>query len=321
MTDGAAMTTEVQLDPELVPLMEAVPSFSLSNEVLAELRAARLAAPVELSDAVERTDHVVSEDPPVVVRVHRPRAAGTDRLPAVYSIHGGGYVMGSYEMDDVRFDRWCPELGCVGVSVEYRLAPETPYPGPLEDCYAGLRWTFEHADEIGVDPDRVGIAGISAGGGLAAALALLVRDRGELSIGFQLLECPMIDDRQVTPSSCLAGLPIWSKESNEFGWRAYLGDLYGRDDIPPYAAATRATDLTGLPPGLVVVGGADGFRDENIEYALRLNQAGAPTELHVLPGAPHGVQLFAGSTIANRWNRLVTEWLELQVHRDSLPHE
>ena len=268
-------------------------------------------AAIELSDAVERTDHVISDDPHVVVRVHRPK--GIDGpLPCVYSIHGGGYVLGSYDMDDAKFDRQCVHFPCVGVSVEYRLAPETAYPGPLDDCYAGLRWTYEHADELGIAPDRIGISGVSAGGGLAAGLALLARDRGEVPIAFQLLECPMIDDRQTTSSSQLDGLPIWSREANEFGWRSYLGDLYG-GDVPAYAAASRATDLAGLPPALVIVGGADGFRDEDIEYALRLNQAGVPTELHVLPGAPHGVQMFTDSVVARRWNRLVTEWLEQRL--------
>jgi acetyl esterase/lipase len=304
----------VILDPEVAPLLAEAPQFALTPDALATMRENRInmMGDVELSDAVERTDHVVSTDPDVVVRVHRPKSA-SGRLPVIYSIHGGGYILGSYVMDDVRFDRWCPALGCVGVSVEYRLAPETPYPGPLDDCYAGLTWTYEHAAEIGADPAHIGIAGVSAGGGLAAALALLARDRGEISLCFQLLECPMIDDTQSTSSSCLDGLPIWSRESNTFGWKSYLGDLYGTGDIPAYAAAARATDLTGLPPALVIVGGADGFRDENITYALRLNQAGVPTELHVLPGAPHGVMMFAASTVAKRWNQTVNAWLEIQL--------
>jgi acetyl esterase/lipase len=304
----------VILDPEVAPLLAEAPQFALTPDALATMRENRInmMGDVELSDAVERTDHVVSTDPEVVVRVHRPKSA-SGQLPVIYSIHGGGYILGSYVMDDVRFDRWCPALGCVGVSVEYRLAPETPYPGPLDDCYAGLTWTYEHAAEIGADPAHIGIAGVSAGGGLAAALALLARDRGEISLCFQLLECPMIDDTQSTSSSCLDGLPIWSRESNTFGWKSYLGDLYGTGDIPAYAAAARATDLTGLPPALVIVGGADGFRDENITYALRLNQAGVPTELHVLPGAPHGVMMFAASTVAKRWNQTVNAWLEIQL--------
>jgi acetyl esterase/lipase len=304
----------VLLDSELVPLLETAPAFSFSADLLPSIREAGLGMPVELSDAVERTDHVVSTDPRVVVRVHRPKGI-SETLPCIYSIHGGGYILGSYAMDDARFDRYCTLFPCVGVSVEYRLAPETPYPGPLEDCYAGLQWTYEHSHELGVDADRIGIAGISAGGGLAAALALLARDRGEVPLSFQLLECPMIDDRQVTSSSQLDGLPIWSRDSNEFGWRSYLGDLYGTGDIPIYAAPTRAADLSGLPPALVIVGGADGFRDEDIDYALRLNQSSVPTELHVLPGAPHGVQMFAGSVIARRWDAIVTDWLALQLNR------
>jgi acetyl esterase/lipase len=303
----------VILDAEIAPLLELAPVFELTVETLPAMRDARNTQwQVELSDRVERTDHVVSDDPRLVVRVHRPKGM-SGPLPCVYSIHGGGYVLGTYAMDDARFDRYCPSFPCVGVSVEYRLAPETAYPGPLDDCYAGLRWTFDHADELGVDTARIGIAGISAGGGLAAALALLARDRGEVPVAFQQLECPMIDDRQTTSSSRLNGLPIWSRESNEFGWRSYLGGLYGTDDVPAYAAAARATDLVGLPPALVIVGGADGFRDEDIGYALRLNQSGVPTELHVLPGAPHGVQMFADSVVARRWNQIVTEWLGLQL--------
>jgi acetyl esterase/lipase len=217
-------------------------------------------------------------------------------------------------MEDPRFDAWCPRLRCVGVAVEYRVAPETPYPGPLDDCYAGLTWTFEHAGELGIDPARIGVYGASAGGGLCAAVALLARDRGEVSLAFQLLECPMLDDRQITPSSRHAGLPMWSRESNEFGWRCYLDDLYG-GDVPAYAAPARAVDLAGLPPALVIVGGADGFRDENIDYALRLNQAGVPAELHVLPGGPHGIQFFAGLAIATRWNAIVDDWLARQLTR------
>jgi acetyl esterase/lipase len=304
----------VILDDEIAPALATFPMASaLSVDALATMRATRseMFAGVELSDAVERTEHVVSDDPLVVVRVHTPK--GVDGpLPCVYSIHGGGYVLGSYDMDDAKFDRWCPALPCVGVSVEYRLAPEAPYPGPLDDCYAGLRWTHEHAAELGVAPERIGVAGVSAGGGLAAALALLARDRGEVPLAFQLLECPMLDDRQTTSSSQLDGLPIWSRESNEFGWRSYLGDLYG-GDVPAYAAPARATDLTRLPPTLVIVGGADGFRDEDIDYASRLCRSGVPTELHVLPGAPHGVQFFAGSVVARRWGQTVTQWLEQRL--------
>ncbi len=144
---------------------------------------------------------------------------------------------------------------------------------------------FEHAEQFGVDPTRIGITGVIAGGGLAACLALLVRDRGEMQIIFQLLECPMLDDRQITPSSQIDDLLIWSRESNAFGWVSYLGALYGTDNIPMYAAAARVADLTGLPPTYICVGAVDGFRDEDVDYATRLDQAGVPTELYVYPGA------------------------------------
>jgi len=300
------------LDPEIAPLAETVPIPTISAESLPVVRAQGLRMQVELSDKVERTDHQVSADPNVLVRVHRRKGA-EGVLPCVYSIHGGGYVLGSYEMDDARFDRWCQMFDCVGVSVEYRLAPETPYPGPLEDCYTGLRWTVEHAEELGIDRRRIGISGVSAGGGLAAALALLVRDRGEITLQYQLLECPMIDDRRGTHSSQLDSLLVWPRESNEFGWQSYLGELYGSDDVPYTAAPARCRDLSGLPPALVSVGGADGFRDEDVEYALRLNQASVPTELHVYPGAPHGVAMFVGTDVARRYARDVDEWLGRQL--------
>ena len=201
------------------------------------------------------------------------------------------------------------------MSVEYRLAPETPYPGPLEDCYRGLKWVYDNATELGVDRARIGVAGISAGGGLAASLALLARDRGEVPLSFQLLDCPMLDDRQQTPSSRLDGLPVWSRESNTFGWRSYLGDRYGTDDVPYTAAPARCPDLSGLPRSFVSVGTVDGFRDEDVDYALRLNQAGIPCELHVYPGASHGYQMAIDSAIARQSARDAKEWLARMVER------
>ena len=183
--------------------------------------------PIGSTDAVERTDHVVPGDHPVPVRVHRPRGV-EGPLPCVYAIHGGGMIMGSYDMDDTTFEAWCQEAGVMGVSVEYRLAPEFPYPTPLDDCERGLLWAFENAEELGIDTERVGVFGISAGAGLAAGLALRVRDNDGPALAFQLLETPMLDDRQATVSSSRTdGLLIWSKVSNHFGWGAYLGDLYG----------------------------------------------------------------------------------------------
>jgi acetyl esterase/lipase len=297
------------LDPEVAAAVAAFAMPVLSDEVVVALRGAT-APPPPLSDVVERTDRMVPGDPPVRVRVHRAKDA-EGALPCVLSIHGGGYVFGSCEMDDPAFDRWCPTLGVVGVSVDYRLAPETPYPGPIEDCYAALRWTFAHAEELGIDPSRIGVRGVSAGGGLAAALALLVQQRGELQLAFQLLDCPMIDDRQVTASSRLDGLPMWSHEANTYGWRSYLGALHGTDDVPCTAAPARATaeDLAGLPPAFVSVGAIDGFLDEDVDYALRLNHAGVPTELHVYPHGCHGYQAAPASAVARQSAADQEAWL------------
>lgn len=298
------------LDPEIAAVLAAMPFdlSVLSAETLPAIRQGFDAMPpVPLSDLVTRTDHPIPGRPGVSVRVHRAKGA-SGAQPCVYWIHGGGLILGNNKQDDARFDRWCRTLGCVGVSVEYRLAPESRYPEPLEDCYAGLRWVRDHAAELGVDVRRLGIGGASAGGGLAAGLALLARDRGEISVAFQTLIYPMLDDRQVTPSSAWVD-PVWPPGANRFGWDCYLGALKG-DAVPPYAAPARATDLRGLPTTLITVGALDGFSDEDIDYALRLRHAGVPTELHVYPGAPHGFDgLAASTTIGKRANRDLEEWL------------
>jgi acetyl esterase/lipase len=152
--------------------------------------------------------------------------------------------MGTYEVEDQRLDAWCRRLDAVGVSVDYRLAPETTYPGALDDCVAGMHWVFEHALELGIDPARIGILGTSAGGSLALASCLRLRDEGHISApAFQLISYPMIDDRQVTASSRWNDVPVWDSVSNQFAWRCYLGALYGAPEVPEYAAPARATDL------------------------------------------------------------------------------
>ncbi len=308
------MTSLDLLDPEIAKAIELIPFDEMTAEILSTVRELT-AVELPLSDAVERIDHVVPGDPEVAVRVHRPKGAD-GVLPCVYSMHGGGYVIGTNAMDDLLFDELCPKLDLIGVSVDYRLAPETPYPGPLEDCYGGLRWTYEHAEELGVDPGCIGVMGVSAGGGLAAALALLARDRGEVPLAFQLLDSPMLDDRQITASSRQDGLAVWNRNSNAFGWKSYLGDLSGHDDVPYTAAPARASDLSGLPPAFVSVGAVDGFRDEDIDYALRLNQAGVPAELHVYPGACHGFNLIAREApVAKQCMRNLEDWLSRQLSR------
>jgi acetyl esterase/lipase len=211
---------------------------------------------------------------------------------AIYYIHGGGMIGGDRYLGVGNLVEIAGELGVAVVSVEYRLAPEHPHPAPVEDCYAGLVWTVEHADELGIDPDRVAVMGGSAGGGLAAATALLARDRGGPGLIGQLLMCPMLDDRNDTYSALqMAGIGLWDRAANQLGWTALLGDAQGGPDVSPYAAAARATDLSGLPPAFIDVGSAETFRDEAVAYAARIWQAGGVAELHVWPGGFHG---FAG---------------------------
>ncbi len=308
IANGPQLDVAALLDPELAEVAQLEVLQHLSGPMLPALRQAMRGAQPPLSNPVVRSDHILDGVRPAAIRVHRPRDV-SGPLACVVSMHGGGFVLGHYGMDDTLFDRWCPDLGIVGVSVDYGLAPECPYPGPLEDCFAALEWTVEHADELGVDRARIGLHGLSAGGGLAAAVALLARERGGPPLAFQILDCPMLDDRQVTFSSRLPGLHVWSRETNRFAWQAYLGSLYGADDLPATAAPARAADLTTLPPAFLSVGAIDGFHDEVVDYAVRLNHAGVPTELHVYPGTPHGYQVVATSSVTRRAFTDKTEWL------------
>lgn len=285
------MSTRHLVDPELLPLLDLWPAVTMSAEVLEQARS--WPAPLPPAD----------DDGVVMERISVPGPAGAPDLglvifhPAepvqdaggICHMHGGGFVLGTPEGSAARLRPMVAALGCVIVSVDYRLAPETPFPGPIEDCYAGLAWTFANAERLGIDPARIGVMGESAGGGLAAALALLARDRGAYRLAFQHLLYPMIDDRTgVAEGDPLTGEFIWNRESNRFGWEAMLGQAPGGEGVSPYAAAARAEDLTGLPPTYIATGSLDLFRDENIAYAQRLLAAGVPTEFHIWPGAIHG---------------------------------
>lgn len=289
------------VDPELLPVLEALPLFDLSMDSLPAMRATR--ASIGAGDVAfpglrfERRTVRTPDGAEVRVNVFRPEGAAETR-PAILHIHGGGYVLGTADMTNATNATTALKLNCVIVSVDYRLAPETPFPGPLDDCYAALRWLHANASELGVDASRIAIAGESAGAGIAAGLALLARDRGDAPICFQCLVYPMLDDRTgANNTSPYAGEFVWNAKSNAFGWAAYLGQAPG-GDISHYAAAARAPDLSGLPPAFINCGALDLFADEDIAYARRLLHAGVATELHIYPGAFHGFPLAPGTHLA-----------------------
>jgi acetyl esterase/lipase len=302
------MTTRHLIDPELVASLDTFPTLELSNERVVQMRVMIQEMGSHMPPNLPTfPDISVSERfvpgpegaPAVRVLVYVPTTTRAP-LPALLWIHGGGYVIGTADQDDLAVKSIVSAVGCAAVSVDYRLAPETPYPGPVEDCYAALHWLSTHAEEWGIDPTRIAIGGMSAGGGLAAGLALLTRDRGEVSLIFQLLIYPMLDDRTSTIANPhpYTGEFIWTAENNRFGWRALLGQEPGGPDIPSYAAAARAEQLEGLPPTFIGVGALDLFLEEDLEYARRLTRAGVPTELHVYPGAFHGFDIATDAKVS-----------------------
>jgi acetyl esterase/lipase len=277
-----------------------IPDLSRRREALLEMMNN---VPREPNPSVDREDHIVegmNGAPGIRVRVYRPNIR-VGELPAVYFIHGGGMILGSVESDDALAEALTVGFGCVTASVDYRLAPESPFPAAVEDCYAGLMWIASNAEKLGVDAERIAIYGGSAGGGLAAATALLARDQGEPVLAFQMLLYPMLDDRCQTPSSNeITDIGVWDRSANIEAWRHVLGDQQGSKDVSPYAAPARELDLRGLPPTYIDVGALDLFRDEAIEYAARLMQNGVPTELHVYPGAVHSSEVFAPEADVSR---------------------
>jgi acetyl esterase len=292
-------------DPELAVVVAVLPELDITD--IPAARAGMLAMreqlpPFEAPDSItihKRTVPGPPGDPDVEVAIFRPTALAAN-APAMYWMHGGGFVLGDVDGDMVAPAQFAAELGAVVVSVEYRLAPEHPFPAPVEDCYAGLVWMAGHAGELGFDPGKLAVGGLSAGGGLAAALTLMARDRGGPSLCFQLLDIPDLDDRLATPSmKQFTDTPLWNHRNAVLSWEAYLGP--DRGETSPYAAPARAADLSGLPPAYVVTCEFDPLRDEGIEYAQRLMQAGVAAELHHYPGTFHGASgAGAGTAIAAR---------------------
>jgi acetyl esterase/lipase len=309
-------------DAELRPALDAMaergrPEFSLAAIPL--IRQAPPLFPVPTDDDLRRGGAFAVSTaaapgpagaPDVPLLICRPTGV-TAPVACLYYIHGGGMIIGDNRSGLPSALDHAAELNLAVVSVDYRLAPETPHPGPVEDCYAGLCWTAAHAAELGIDAARLVVGGGSAGGGLAAAVALLARDRGGPALAGQLLICPMLDDRNDTPSSRqMAGLGVWDRTANEVGWTALLGDARGGPDVSPYAAPARATDLSGLPPAFIDVGSAETFRDEDVEYATRIWQAGGSAELHVWPGGFHGFAgLMPGASLSRAAVAAQRNWL------------
>ncbi|MFE5429685.1 alpha/beta hydrolase [Peribacillus simplex] len=301
-----------RIDPELREALELFPPLDLDNLKATRQGMALISQSIEIpiDESVSISNRMVPgprDQPTVRVRIYEPNKKN-GVLPGLLWIHGGGYVLGIPEGDDVLCQRFVTEANCVVVSVDYRLAPEHPYPAGLEDCYAVLKWFSEHASELGVDASRIGAAGASAGGGLTAGLTLLARDRKGPELCFQMPLYPMIDDRNNSPSSIeITGNMVWNHDLNQKGWTMYLNGENGTDHVSEYAAPARATDLSGLPYTYTCVGQLDPFRDETLDYVTRLCRAGVDVEFHLYPGCYHGFEGVVPTAAVSK--RAVTEYI------------
>ncbi|HWE68687.1 MAG TPA: alpha/beta hydrolase [Acidimicrobiales bacterium] len=304
------------IDPELQPIIEFLPAIDLTDPVAAragfEAMLAALNMEIPGGEDLDIEDRMLpgwEGGPDISVRLYRPRRAASP-MPAIVHLHGGGFVVGNLDSEHVGAGMTALATGALVVSVDYRLAPEHPYPGGLHDCYGALVHLAQSAEALGVDRSRIALHGASAGGGLAAATALLARDRGGPDICFQMLHIPELDDRLETPSmQRFIDSPLWNQPLAVKSWQYYLGPLSGSDDVPMYAAPARATDLSGLPPAYISTAENDPLRDEGIHYALGLLQAGVSVELHQFPGTFHGSALVATAEVSKRAQREAMEAL------------
>ena len=293
-------------DPELAPLVELIPASDISDLATARAGLAAMLEPLTAAvdtDGLSIGDHEVPDPdgaPPVPVRVYRrERSAPAGGRPALLTIHGGGFVLGDVSMEHGIAAVVARELDAVVAAVEYRLAPEHPFPAGVEDCYAALRWLHGEASAFGIDAARIAVGGQSAGGGLAAAVALLARDRGGPPLCFQFLGMPELDHRLDTTSMrTFVDTPLWNRPNAELSWRYYLGP--DSRDVSPYASPAVAENLRGLPPAYVTTMEFDPLRDEGIVYALRMMEAGVPVELHTFPGTFHGSGAVVGAAVSRR---------------------
>ena len=294
------MRSKSLLDPDASTQVTAIPPLELTRDNLAEIRGWMDSIAASAPTAgVEVTEHsIAGGQGGICILVYRPsNAAGI--LPALLHCHAGGFVVGSPETHVAANSALAECLQCFIVSVGYRLAPETQFPGPLDDCYDALCWLYRNASDLSVDPTRIAVFGHSAGGGLAASLALRARDGGEVPLVFQALLYPMLDDRTGSAMDAAphpyAGEFVWTAANNRFGWSCLLGAEPGGADVSPLASPARATSLEALPPAFIAVGALDLFAEECMEYARRLIRSGVPTELHVYPGSTHAFDALAGT--------------------------
>lgn len=275
------------IHPELRFTARILPQGILRKIPLSIMRRLMNAAPMPKARGVSIVESKL--DTPARVRIFSPLDAIRIPRPALVWIHGGGYVMGNAQQDDGLCADFARRLDMTVISVDYRLAPEHPYPAPLDDCFAALEFMFRQAGLLGIDPNRYAIGGASAGGGLAAGLVLRAFDAKLPAPRLQLLVYPMLDDRTVERQMDGKAFRMWDQQSNRIGWSAYVGaDRLGRDGVADHAAAARRVDVSGLPPAWIGVGKADLFYDEDVLYADRLREAGVATELEVVEGAFHG---------------------------------
>ncbi|MDH6546173.1 alpha/beta hydrolase [Streptomyces sp. SAI-041] len=250
---------------------------------------------------VKTSEHHTTADDGAQITMRWYVKDGATPGPAVVFSHGGGYIFGHIDLFDGPVSRYVSASGVPMLSVDYRRAPEHPFPTPLEDAYTALRWLEEHASELGVDTDRIAVMGDSAGGGLAAAVSILARERGGPRIARQILIMPMLDDRIPALDPHIAPYLLWSYDDSRTAWPALLGEAAGGPDVPATAAPARLDDATGLPPAYIEVGQLDLFREEDTAYATKLSRAGVPVEFHLHPGAPHEFDAIAfTSDVARR---------------------
>ena len=313
-----------RIDPELLPLQ------AVTLDILNDLAGAReiflrgMMVRQKNIPAIERIEvkdewlKGFMDEPDVRVKTYTPVDVDGP-MPALIWCHGGGYVLGSVDVESPAMQRMADSLDCVIVAVEYRLAPEHPFPAALHDGYAALSWVFDHAASLNVDSTRIAVGGVSAGGGLAAALALMVREKGEYQLAFQYLRCPMLDDRHELPSTHLPLDGIaWDRARNQYGWRAYLGEQ-SLEHLPIYAIPGRVEDLSNLAPAYIAVGSVDLFLDENMAYARRLLAAGVAAELHVFAGGYHGFEFIKpAAQVSQRANNMGINVLRQAFNKPTL---